>query len=145
MPQVPQAPQHPSSQQGLEPNPYYKPNASLEQSTQRITGEDQLRLAQAEQAGAMAGKARAEADMLGALSGLGNPIQAGPEVMPQEVQAQQLAGGILSGEISPEMLTQGVQSGEISQEVAQAAMGMAQQEQANTESQYTQQQGLGPI
>ena len=79
-----QAPQHPGNaqtpQQGLgtpqgqtAPNPYHRPNASLQQATDRITGVNNLKLAQAQEAGAMAGKAQAEADIL---NGLGELAQA---------------------------------------------------------------------
>ena len=64
----------PQAQQKV--NPYHKPNASLVRATDRITGADQAKLAQAQQAGAQAGKAQAEAEILaglGALTQQANP------------------------------------------------------------------------
>ena len=78
-----------------------------------------------------------------AQAGLGSPVQAGPVVQPQAVQAQQVASALAEGAISPEQLQMAIQNGEIDQATAEAAMGMVQQMQAQSEAQYAQQQGLG--
>ena len=120
-----QAAQHPGNQQGLEPNPYYAPNVSLQQSNQRVTGEDQMRLAQAEQAGAMAGKAQAETEIMAGLGAMGQQVQAGAPATPQEVQAGQVSDAIIQGQIGEQELGQMIQNGEIDQATAEAAMGLA--------------------
>lgn len=130
---MPQVPQHPSLQrqeQGLgaptapqAQNPYYQPSVALQERNDRLTGASDLRLAQAQQAGAEAGKAQAEANIMQELSrGL-----EGPTVTPQEVQAQQVAEGIANGQIDQATLGAMVQGGEIGPEVAEVAIGMAQQ------------------
>lgn len=129
------APQHPArAQQGLgapqsQGNPYYTPNTALQ-------------VAQAQQAQAAAGKAQAEAAMMQqSQGGLGNPVQAGPTVSPQEVQAQQIADGIIGGQLGQEQLGAMIQAGEVDQRVAEAAMGMAQQ--FLQQDQVRNQQALG--
>ncbi len=116
------APQHPGTQQGLgapqgqsNPNPYYSPNQALQ-------------AAQAQQANAQASQAISERDILAAQAGgLGNVVEAGPTVTPQEVQMGQLADGILRGQIGQEQLMQLIQAGEVDPAIAEAAMGQAQQ------------------
>jgi len=142
-------PQHPSrvSQQGLgapqqqtAQNPYYQSNAGLDATTANINGEAQLKQAQTLQAGAQAGKAQAEAEIM---QGLGDMMrQQQSPIMPQEVQAQQLAGGILEGQIGQEQIAQMIQAGELDPSVAQAAMGMAQEQTTRDQAAYG---GLGTI
>lgn len=128
-------PQHPGNapQAGLEStsvaNPYHSPNQALQ-------------AANAKQANAQADKVRAETAMMQQASGLGNPVQAGPTVTPEQVQVGQLTDGLVRGQISQEQLQMGIQSGEISQAAAEAAMGQAQQFMAQ-DQQRMQQQGLG--
>jgi len=132
--------QHPGrQQQGLgaptaQSNPYVTPNAALQ-------------AAQTQQASAQADKARAEAVMMqqaGQNLGLGTPVPQqvtpGPQVMPQEVQAQQIADGILRGQVDQNSLQAMIQAGEVDPAVAQAAFGMAQQVM-----QKDQQVGLGGL
>ena len=132
-------PQHPGrQQQGLEApqsqgNPYYTPNTALQ-------------AAQAQQAQAAAGKAQAEtAIMQQAQGGLGSPVQAGPTVSPQEVQAQQIADGIIKGQLGQEQLGAMIQAGEVDQRVAEAAMGMAQQFLQQDQARNAQAMGLGGL
>ena len=105
-------------------NQYFVPNQALQSSN------DRLQAAQAQQAQAQAQKAKAEAAVLQAagrgVQGLGNPVQAQPQVSPQEVQAGQLAEGLLSGQIGQEQLQGMIQAGQLDPAVADAAIGMAQ-------------------
>jgi len=116
-------PQHPASQQqGLgapqaaEPqNPYYTPNAALNAANANV-------------ANAQASQAISERDILAAQAGgLGNVVEAGPTITPQEVQMGQLADGILRGQIGQEQLAQLIQAGEVDPAIAEAAMGQVQQ------------------
>ena len=93
------------------PNPYYQPNQGLQ-------------AAQAAKAQAEAGKMQAEQAVM---------EQAAAQQVPQEVQ---LAEGIMSGQVSQEQLAAAVQGGQIDPNMANAAMGIAQQ-------QMTTPQGLG--
>ena len=148
-------PQHPGRAQeaGLEPqtqqgnsNPYFRPSIALTAANEGI--QQQVQQAQAEQAYAQAGKAQAEAAIMQQQAGLGNPVEAGPTVQPQQVQAEQIAEGIINGQVSQEQLQQMIQAGELDPTVAQAAVGMAQQfmqEDAVRNQQIMQQQGLGRI
>jgi hypothetical protein len=129
-----QVPQHPANvapqQQGLgapvaqsNPNQYFVPNQALQSSNGR------LEAAQVQQAQAQAQKAMAEAVLQAAgrgVQGLGNPVQAQPQVSPQEVQAGQLAEGLLGGQIGQEQLQGMIQAGQLDPAVANAAIGMAQ-------------------
>lgn len=143
-------PQHPARQQGLgspignerpqqAQNPYVKENVALTAANANV-----LKAAQAEQALAQADKLRSEQAIL---QGLGTPapqsVEAGPTVTPQEVQAQQVAEGIVAGSVSEERLMQMVQSGEIDESTASAAVGMANQVFDAREAE--QLQGLGGI
>ena len=105
-------------------NPYFSPSQAL----QGYNG--QLQAAQAQQAQAQAQKAMAEAAVLQAagrgVQGLGNPVQAQPQVSPQEVQAGQLAEGLLGGQIGQEQLQGMIQAGQLDPAVAARAIGMAQ-------------------
>ena len=127
-----QAPQHPANQQqGLGAptgNQYYTPNQALSN-------------AQAQQAQAGAVKAQTEAAIL-QQGGLGNPVQAGPTIQPQEIQARQMADALLNGQLDQVGMQQAIQSGQLDPAVAEAAMRMAQQQAAQAEAQYNQQQGL---
>ena len=121
--------QAPASEQ----NPYYRPNSSLQ-------------MAEAKQAQAMADKARAEQAVLqqqAQMQGLGNPVQAGPTVQPQEVQAQQLAEGLVRGQLGQAQLGAMIQAGELDPMVAEAAMGMAQQYMQQDQARNEQAMGLG--
>ena len=119
--------QAPASEQ----NPYYRPNSSLQ-------------MAEAKQAQAMAQKAQAEqAIMQQQAQGLGNPVQAGPTVQPQEVQAQQIAEGLVRGQLGQEQLGAMIQAGELDPRVAEAAMGMAQQYMQQDQARNEQAMGLG--
>jgi len=67
-------------QQGLETsmpqdnkNPYIIPNVALAQANERLRRIDQMKLAQAQQAGAEAGKAEAEAEIMAGLGALSQP------------------------------------------------------------------------
>jgi len=152
---VPQHPGNQTPQQGLTApqaaqNPYVTSSVALDRYNARITGEDQLKLAQAEQAGAQAGKAQAEAEMLqyGAQQMAGQAIaqqglQAGPEVSPEQVQAEQLADGIVQGQIGQEQLSAMIQAGELDPRVAEAAMGMAQEFMQRPEQVPAEEYGLG--
>jgi len=126
----------PPQQQGLgapsgqsTPNPYYKPSPSLNAYNDKLTGAQALQQAQAMQAGAEAGKAQAETQMLQAVQqqgGLGMP-QAEPQVSPQEVQVGQMAEAIIGGQLDQAGLRQLVEAGEIDMGMAEAAWGQAQQ------------------
>ena len=119
--------QAPASEQ----NPYYRPNSSLQ-------------MAEAKQAQAMAQKAQAEqAIMQQQAQGLGNPVQAGPTVQPQEVQAQRIAEGLVRGQLGQEQLGTMIQAGELDPRVAEAAMGMAQQYLQQDQARNEQAMGLG--
>ena len=135
-------PQHPARGQGLgapapqaNQNPYYSPNQGLQ-------------AAQAAQANAQADKARTEAAVLQQAQrqqGLGQPVQAGPTVQPQEVQAQQIADGIIGGYVSQEQLQAGIAAGQIDPRVAEAAVGMAQQFMMQDQARNEQAMGLGGL
>ena len=137
-----QMPQHPArQQQGLgapaaqapSQNAYYRPNDALSAANTSV-------------ANAQAGKAISERDLLAAQAGgLGGSIEAGPSVTPQEVQAGQLADGILRGQIGQEQLMQMVQAGQVDPAVAEAAMGMAQQTMQADQAGFAQSQGLGGL
>ena len=135
-----QAPQHPGNQQqGLgapqgasQGNPYYQPNQALQ-------------AAQAQQVDAQTAKINAERNVLeqqAQAQGLGNVVEGGAPVPPQQVQAEQVADGIIRGQVGQEQLQGMVQSGEIDPAVAEAAMGMAQQ---FLQADQARQQGLGGI
>lgn len=144
-------PQHPARmQQGLEApaeqgsqNPYVRPNEALVQTNDRITGARELQLAQAQQAGAQAGKAEAEANILRGLGAMGAQMQAGPQVTPQQVEAEQVSRALANGEITPAELQSMVQQGQMDPGVAEAAMGMAEEMYRQTEAQFNAQPGLG--
>jgi len=132
-------PQHPGAQRGLgsptaaqqpqaAPNPYVQPNVALQASTGQITGANELAMAQAAQAGAQAGKAQAEAEILqyGAQQLAKQGLQPGPQITPQQVQAEQMADAIVQGKLSQEQLGSLIQAGEVDPGVAEAAVGMAQ-------------------
>jgi len=146
-------PQHPGNTQGLgaptqapqpqgNQNPYYTPNVALGQANGRMTGENELAMAQAAQAGAQAGKTQAEAQMLQQMQGL-VPPQA--EYSPEEVQAGQISDGLMRGELKQEQLAAMVQNGEVSPGVADAAMAMAQRAITEDQGRMEQSMGLGAI
>ena len=145
-------PQHPgrvqAQQGGLAPqeapqqggNPYYKPSAAMQGY------EAKMQMAQAEQANAMANKAMAEKALIDQsmmAQGLGSPVQAGPTVQPQQVQAEQIADGLIRGQVGQEQLGAMIQAGELDPNVAQAAMGMAQQFLQEDQARNEQAMGLG--
>jgi len=97
-------------------NPYVTPNVALEQAValkngdaqrameaarsngfQKGLGNAQLLQAQALQAGAQAGKAHAEANIMNQLAG----NQGGPEYLPEEIQAGQLLDDLLMEKVDP--------------------------------------------
>ena len=116
-------PNHAASQQGLgatqrqsTPNPYVVPNQALQ--------------------AAQIQKANAQAQAPSSQRGL----TPGPQVTPQQVQAQQLADGLVQGQLGREQLGAMIQAGDVSPEVAEVAMGMAQQ---FISQEPTMPQGLG--
>ena len=110
-------------------NQYFAPNQALQ-------------AAQAKQANAQAGNINAERAVL-EQAAMQQGLQAGPQVAPQEIQAQQIAEGIASGQLGQEQLGQMIQSGQVDQRVVEAAMGMAQAQEQQAIQQYNAQQGLG--
>jgi hypothetical protein len=80
-----------------------------------------------------------------AQQGLGNPVQAGPTVQPQEVQAQQLAEGLVTGQIGQKELGSMIQAGQLDPTVAEAAMGMARQFLQQDQARNEQAMGLGAV
>jgi hypothetical protein len=148
---VPQHPGRISQQQGLgdpagneQGNPYFVPNEALGSYTAKRSGAQAQQLAEAELIGARAGKAEAEASIMAGLGALGQQQpQSGPEVTPEQVQAEQIADGIVKGQIGNEQISGMVQSGEVSPQVADAAMGMAQQFMQADQARLQQTQGLG--
>lgn len=143
-------PQHPGrQQQGLgaptapqqgqgQPNPYVTPNEALAQANGRLTGETEMKLAQAQQAGAQAGKMEAEANLLRGLGAMGQQAQAAEQAEMQKIQMDQITSAMMQG-ATPEQL---VQQGADPRLVEQGIMYM-QQQQIQAEQQYNQQQGLG--
>ena len=113
---MPNVPQHPARQQGQPQqglNPYHKPNPGLQaMETAQIQAQTNKTLAED----------RAVKQGLN------------PDVTPQQVQAQQLAEGLLNGQAIPE----GVHPA-----IAEAAMGMAQAKEQQAMQQYAQSQAQG--
>jgi len=128
---MPQVPTHPANQQGLgapqgqsPANPYYQPNAGLQ-------------AAQAQQVNAQTAKVNAE-NALMQQAAQQQGLQAGPQITPQQVQAEQMADAIVQGQLGQEQIGAMIQAGEVDPGVAEAAVGMAQQMM-----QVPQGQGLG--
>jgi len=147
MPQV-NMPVHPARQQGLgapqeqgNQNPYYRPSTALDGYNAS------LQQAQAMQAQAQAEKAAAETAIL--RGGLGSPAQMAPqeapEVSPQQVQAEQIADGIIKGQVSQGDIQGLIHAGQIDPAVADAAVGMAHQFLQADQARLQQSQGLGGL
>jgi hypothetical protein len=147
-----QVPQHPgrgapqaasqAPQRQSAANPYFAPSAAL------ANYNGQLQVAQAQQAQAQAGKAQAEANVMrqaAQAQGLGNPVQAGPVVSPQEVQARQVADAIVNGQVGQEQLQAMIAQGKMDPAVAEAALGMAEQYMQQDQARNEQAMGLGAI
>lgn len=141
-----QVPQHPGraavapQQEGLgapvaqaTANPYFVPNQTLQGYTAKVQP-SQVVQAPVTDPRAIAPGQPTMAPQQG--------LEPAPSVSPQEVQAQQLAEGLLMGELSPEALGQAIQAGQVDKAVAEAAMGMAQ-EMSMREQQATQAQNQG--
>jgi hypothetical protein len=147
--------QQPQQQGG---NPYYKANPAMDAiranggavgGIQPDANAIQPQEAQAMQANAMADQERAKAELLRQYS---QPQDAGlgqPEMLPQEVEAEQIAEQLLTDQVTPEQLQQAIEQGQIDPNVAQNAF-MLYQEQLQKEQQMElpemdpyQGQGLG--
>ena len=137
-------PVHPARQQGLgapqgqvNQNPYYQPSTALEGYNAN------LQQAQVAAVNAQADKARAESAVLG----LGAPqqVQQAPDVSPQQVQAEQIADGIIKGQVSQGDIQGMIQAGQVDPAVADAAVGMAQQFLQADQARLQQSQGLGGL
>jgi hypothetical protein len=141
-------PQHPGRQGLGQPmqqqpqqgggNPYYKANPAMDAiranggavgGIQPNAGAIQPQEAQIAQANAMADQERAKAAMMAQYSqpqqeeGLGQP-----DVLPQEVEAQQIAEQLLTDQVTPEQLQQAVEQGQIDPNVAQNAYMLFQEQ-----------------
>jgi len=152
------APSAPQQGQGNS-NPYVRPNEALAQANQQLTGEAQMKSAQAYEAGAKAEQERTKAAIIQAanqrfsqptmreqLLGNGHGLE-GPVISPEiEAHSDQVAMKLLEGQIDPVAVKQRADQGDL---VAAQAIQKAQAMQAHTEQQYNQQQaaqnGLGQI
>lgn len=136
MPQV-NIPVHPARQDGLgatqgqvNQNQYYKPSAALNDYNAKL-----------QQSEATAVNTRADNAMLGL--GAVQQQQQEPVVSPQQVQAEQIADGIIRGQVNQNDIATMIQSGQVDPTVADAALGMAQQFLQADQARLQQSQGLG--
>jgi len=136
------APLAPQQVQG-NTNPYVRPNEALLQANQQLTGEAQMKLAQAAQAGAQAGKAQAETNIIQGLGAVGQQVQNQQQAEQDKLQLDQVTSALIQGANPNDLVKQGADP-----RIVQAGMQYIQQKQQGTEQQYNQlqaqQQGLVP-
>ena len=136
------APLAPQQVQGST-NPYVKPNEALAQATQQLTGEAQMKLAQAAQAGAQAGKAQAETNIIRGLGAVGQQVQQQQQAEQAKIQFDQVTDALMRGANPNELVKQGADP-----RIVQEGIKYMQQKQQQAVQQYNQlqaqQQGLVP-
>lgn len=98
-------PTAPQGSQGTQ-NPYYTPNVALKQATERINGAAAMKLAQAEQAGAMAGKAQAETEIMQGLQAMGQRQM-------QEQEISKLAAALMNQQANPKLVMEAARNGDV--------------------------------